>query len=81
MSLLVIIAAVLIMLIIKGFLLTMAYDKRKNAYIDPEELAEKSIAEYKKKNQIEQLLRFRDIDQIRKLFEYHLSRLLHVQSF
>lgn len=79
-TLLVVVGMVALMLIIKGFLLSMAYDKRKNMFVEPDELAKRSIKEYKKKNQAKQLFKFRDFEQIKQLFEYHLANLLRVRN-
>jgi hypothetical protein len=57
---------------LKKFLLQKAYDRRRNTWFPPEDLAERSITEYKKQKKTMELTQLRNIQHIEKLWKMNL---------
>ena len=65
---------------LKNYLLKVAFNRRRNVFFDPEELARLSIEKHQKQNKAAELFKFRSFSQIEKLFKMNLSVLLYVRE-
>lgn len=70
---LVAVASLCSLVCIRQYLLGKAHERRKNSFYPPEELAEKSIEEYKKQKKYMELNQLKSIVHIQKLWTMNIK--------